>query len=204
MGDVDFSEPAFVERLRKRDQAALAELVDAYLPQLLHAGRGMGFSKEEAEDLVQSVFTALIESVGRFQGRSHIRTFLFGIFYNKVSEHLREKQKAQQFDPIDEAMESRFDARGDWRQPRVDIEKQLLAQEIGEIIQECLETIPQAQRIAFYLREIEEMKTPEICKKMGITATNLGVLLFRARNRLCLCVEQKGVKGVEPCTPAKK
>src|SRR6516225_5358486 len=120
MAQKDFSDPAFLERLRKRDQAALAELVDEYLPQLLHAGRGMGFSPEEADDLVQSVFTALIESVGRFQGRSHIRTFLFGIIYNKVSEHLREKQKAQQFDPIDELMESRFDARGNCRHPRID------------------------------------------------------------------------------------
>ncbi len=48
------------------------------------------------------------------------------------------------------------------------------------------------------------MKTPEICKKMGITATNLGVLLFRARNRLCLCVEHKGLRGIKPCTPAEK
>jgi RNA polymerase sigma-70 factor (ECF subfamily) len=197
MAHTDFSDSAFLERLRKRDQAALAELVDAYLPQLLHAGRGMGFSREEAEDLVQSVFPALIESVGRFQGRSHIRTFLFGVFYNKVAEHLREKQRTQRFDPIDpidEVMESRFDARGNCRQPGVDIEKQLLGQEIREIIQECLQTIPRAQRIAFYLREIEEMKTPEICKKMGITATNLGVLLFRARKGLCLCVEQKGIR----------
>jgi len=131
MAQKDFSDPAFLERLRKRDQAALAELVDEYLPQLLHAGRGMGFSPEEADDLVQSVFTALIESVGRFQGRSHIRTFLFGIFYNKVSEHLREKQKAQQFDPIDELMESRFDARGNWRQPGIDLESNFSLRKSG-------------------------------------------------------------------------
>jgi RNA polymerase sigma-70 factor (ECF subfamily) len=200
----NFSEAAFLERLKTRDPAALAEVADAYLPQLLRAGRGMGFAREESEDLAQAVFAAFLDSLERFEARSHIRTFLFGIFYNKVSEHLREKQRAQLFDPIDEVMESRFDARGNWRQPGVDIEKQLLAQEIRQIIQQCLETIPHAQRIAFYLREIEEMKTPEICKKMGITATNLGVLLFRARNRLCLCVEQKGLRGFKPCTPAEK
>ncbi len=191
----NFSDPEFLERLKQRDRAALTELIEAYLPQLLRAGRGMGFSREESEDLAQSVFTAIMESVGRFQGRSHIRTFVFGVFYNKVSERLREKQKEQQNDPLDEVMESRFDARGNWRQPPIDIEKQIFSQEVRHIIQDCLESIPQAQRIAFYLREVEEMKTPEICKKMGITITNLGVLLYRARNRLRECVEKKGLKG---------
>ncbi len=204
MPDTSFSDPEFLDRLPRRDRAALTELVEAYLPQLLRAGQGMGFSPDESEDLAQSVFTAMIEGLDRFQRRSHIRTFIFGIFYHKVSEHLREKQKAQQHDPIDEVMESKFDAQGNWRQPPADIEKQLLDQEAGEIIQECLETIPQSQRIAFYLREVEEMTTPEICKEMGISATNLGVLLFRARNRLCECVEKKGLKGLKPCTPAVK
>lgn len=204
MPHTDFSDPEFLARLKRRDRAALTELVEVYLPQLLRAGRGMGFAREDCEDLAQSVFAALIEGLHRFEGRSHIRTFLFGIFYHKVSEHLREKQREQENDPIDEVMESKFDAQGNWRQPPADIQKQLLDQEAGEIIQECLETIPRAQRIAFYLREIEEMETPEICKKMGISATNLGVLLFRARNRLCECVEKKGLRGLEPCTPAVK
>ena len=38
------------------------------------------------------------------------------------------------------------------------------------------------------------MTTDEICKKMRISATNLGVLLFRARNRLRECMEKKGLK----------
>jgi RNA polymerase sigma-70 factor, ECF subfamily len=170
----DFARSEFVERLKERDQTALTELVDAYLPQLLHAGRGMGFSREESEDLAQSVFTAFIEGVGRFEGRSHLRTFLFGIFYRKVSEHLRDLQRARQFDPIDEVMEAKFDAEGTWRQPPVDIEKQLLAQEAGQIIQDSLEEIPQAQRIVFYLREVEEMETAMSVAKWGSVPPTAG------------------------------
>jgi len=194
MPSSDFSDPEFLARLKRRDPPALEELVETYLPQLLRAGRGMGFSREESEDIAQSVFAAMIEALDRFSGRSHIRTYLFGIFYNKVSEHLRESQKAQQSDPIEEVMESKFDTRGNWRQPPADVERQLYSQEAGKIIQECLEGIPRAKRIPCDLREVEEMKTPEICKKLGVTSTNLGVLLFRARNRLRECVEKKGLK----------
>ena len=91
-------------------------------------------------------------------------------------------------------MESRFDRSGKWRQPPLDIEGQLVGRETRRLVQDCLETLPAAQRIAFYLREIEEITTPEICKKMAVSATNLGVLLFRARNRLRECVERKGLK----------
>lgn len=194
MPDTNFSDLGFLERLRARDHAAWEAMVDAYLPQLLRAARGMGFSTEESQDLAQSVFVALMEGIGRFEGRSHIRTFAFGILYNKVSEHLRGKQKLEANDPIDEVMESRFDTRGRWRQPPLDIEDQVFAREAREMVQECLETVPRVQRIAFYMREVEEMRTAEICKKMAITTTHLGVLLFRARNRLRECLEGKGLK----------
>lgn len=62
------------------------------------------------------------------------------------------------------------------------------------MLQECLEKVPRAQRIAFYLREVEEMKSEEICKKMAVSVTNLGVMLFRARNRLRDRLEKKGLK----------
>ncbi|MBI4167136.1 MAG: sigma-70 family RNA polymerase sigma factor [Acidobacteria bacterium] len=194
MGATNFSNPDFLERVKKGDRAALPLLVEAVLPQLLRAGRGMGFSQEESEDLAHSVFAAFLEKPEQFQGRSHIRTYLFGIFYNLVAERYREKSKALEHDPIDEVMESKFDAHGSWRQPPADIEGQLHAKEIGQIIQECLKGLSQPQRVAFYLREHEEWETPEICKKLGITVTNLGVLLFRARNRLRECVEKKGLK----------
>ena len=194
MREANFSDPEFLERLRRPDEAAWETMVEVYLPQLLRTGRGMGFSSDENRDLAQSVFVALMEGIARFEGRSHIRTFLFGIFYNKVSELLRAKQRAAENDPIDEVMESRFDASGNWRQPPLDIEKAVFAREAREMVQECLETVPHSQRAAFYLREVEEMATAEICKKMAISATNLGVLLFRARNRLRECLEKKGLK----------
>ena len=59
----------------------------------------------------------------------------------------------------------------------------------------CLDRVPTNQRMAFVLREIEGMDTEEICKILEVTRTNLGVLLFRVRNRLRECL---GAKGIEP------
>jgi RNA polymerase sigma-70 factor, ECF subfamily len=191
MSGTIFSDPELLERLRTRDRTAWEQIVETYLPQLLRAGRGMGFRREENEDLAQSAFTALVEGLDRFEGRSHIRTYLFGIFHNKVCEHIREKYRAEECDSIDQVIQARFDTRGRWRQPPVDLDNKILRREQAEILQECLETLPAAQRTALSMREIQGMTTAEICNKIGVTTTNLGVLLFRARNRIRECVEKK-------------
>ena len=48
--------------------------------------------------------------------------------------------------------------------------------------------------MAFVLREVEELDTQEICKILDVTATNMGVLLHRARTRLRECLEKKGLR----------
>jgi hypothetical protein len=51
------------------------------------------------------------------------------------------------------------------------------------------------QRLAFLLREVEGLETKETCKILEVTRTNLGVLLYRARNRLRACLERLGIEG---------
>ncbi len=55
-------------------------------------------------------------------------------------------------------------------------------------ISDCLDDLPTAQRAAFSFREVEGLTTSEICKILGVTSTNLGVMLYRARNRLRECL----------------
>lgn len=59
------------------------------------------------------------------------------------------------------------------------------------MIQDCIERLPVNQRAAFCYREVEDLEMPEICKILEVTNTNLGVLLFRAKNRLRECIERK-------------
>jgi RNA polymerase sigma-70 factor (ECF subfamily) len=56
-----------------------------------------------------------------------------------------------------------------------------------------MEPLPDTQRMAFVLREVDGMRSEEICNALEVTRTNLGVLLYRARNSLRECLETKGV-----------
>jgi RNA polymerase sigma-70 factor (ECF subfamily) len=181
-----------VARLRARDPETLATAVHDHARTLYRAARGMGFQKTEAEDLVQDVFTTFLETLDRFEGRSPVRTWLFGILHRKVLERRREQYREEQYDPIDDVFESRFDTRGNWVRPPQDLQRLLESKEIGVAIAGCLEGLPSAQREVFVLREMESLATAEICKILGVTVTNMGVLIHRARNRLRECIEARG------------
>jgi len=190
-----FTDPTFVERLRARDSSALERVVHAYLPQVLRAARGAGLDREQAEDVTQSVFLTFVESIGRFEGRSHVRTWIFGILYRKISASWRAKRRDTGLDDIDGVMESRFAADGTWFKPPREADRETLDAEIRANLAECLEGVPERQRMAFVLREIEAMPTTEICNVMSVTDTNLGVLLYRARNHLRECLEKRSIRG---------
>ena len=86
---VGLDDPTLPARLRAGDPAALDLVVRAYLSQILRAARGAGLDPSQAEDVTQATFTTFIETASRFEGRSHVRTWLFGILYRKLSERWR-------------------------------------------------------------------------------------------------------------------
>jgi len=183
---------AFLDRLRHRDPDALAETVRDHARPLLRAAKALGFAEQDAEDLVQDVFTTFLEKLDSFEGRSQVRTWLFGILHRKALERHRASMVDDRMDPIDEVFESRFDANGKWARPPADLERLMLSNEIGELIRGCMDGLPVNQREVFVLREVQGLDTGEICKILEVSVTNFGVLMHRARARLRECLEAKG------------
>jgi RNA polymerase sigma-70 factor (ECF subfamily) len=190
-----FGRPEFVARIQARDQEAIQAVVHAYLDQILRAARGAGLNQERAEDVTQATFLTFVEAAPRFEGRSHVRTWLFGILYRKVSEARRAAQRESRLDDIDEVMEHRFNTKGYWSQPPRPADWGVYSEELRRHIEECIETASTQQRMAFLLREVEGFTSEQICNALDITLTNLGVLLYRVRNTLRECLETRGIKG---------
>ncbi len=190
-----FDDPQLPELIRSRDRATLSDVIKAYLPQLVRTGRGAGLKLQQAEDLAQDTMTTFIETAARFEGRSHVRTWIFGILYRKLAEARRGFAKDRRFDAIDDVFESRFSENGSWSRPPEAANAALTRKEARREILDCMEGGPERQRLAFHLREVEQLSTNEVCKILEVSTTNLGVMLFRMRNRLRECLESKGFEG---------
>ena len=190
----DVDDPDFAARIRERDAQALEEVVRRYLRQILRAAGGAGFAVQPAEDIAQDTFVTFIETAPRFEGRSHVRTWLFGILYKKIAAARRNLGRDTEMDDIEEVFEQRFDNAGSWTRPPRPVDAEVYDAEVRQGIDGCLDRVPTNQRMSFVLREIEGMDTEEICKILEVTPTNLGVLLHRVRNRLRECLEAKGIE----------
>lgn len=180
-----------IQNILERKPGAIEELINLHTQPLFACARGLGFSESDAEELVQDTFSSFLNAVERFEGRSKIRTYLFGILYNKASEMRRGKMREEATENMEEIFGKRFDARGQWGSFPRGPEEIALSKEVEGWIEECSEGLPLNQRTAFYLKEVERETTESICKILGVSVTHLGVLLFRARNNLRECLGKK-------------
>ena len=152
--------------------------------------------KMAAEDVVQETLLAAMKARERFAGRSSERTWLIGILNNKVVDYLRKQvreQSLEQGDLGDDELEGLlFEADGHWRRaPSAwgDPDAAFEQKAFWEALSRCLEELPDRQARAFSLCEMDGVSGAEAGKVLGVTATNMWVILHRARLRLKECLE---------------
>ncbi len=85
---------------------------------------------------------------------------------------------------------------GDWLEEQVEdhsyrgaLEK-LENEELGEAILNCLDAINEKQAAIFKMKTMDGMDTETICNEFDITASNLWVIVHRARKALADCLDK--------------
>ncbi len=159
-------------------------------------------SDDDIQDCIQDTLLAAIKNAGTFAGRSSERTWLIGILKFKIIDLYRARArevKNQATDHTDD--DDYFGENRHWEKTRVPkawekspLEK-LEDDELRAYLYDCIRKLPTAMRAAVVLRELDNEETPEICKQLAVTATNLNVMLYRARMHLRSCLEAAGFKG---------
>lgn len=181
------------------DQTDPARWVEAHADALYAYALSRVGRPELAEDLVQEALLAALEGRGSFRGDAQERTWLIGILRHKIIDHFRAASTRREHQPRGDAdgraVESWFDEKGRWRrmpgrwQPRPDqLEEN---REFWAVLGRCVETLPERPRQVFTRRVMEQEQTQTVCKELGISSTNLWVVLHRARAMLRACLEKR-------------
>ncbi len=199
-------ERRLIGRLRTGDEGAFDELVNRHHGALVRMAMGHVADREVAEEVAQDTWMAVIEGLHRFEGRSSLRTWIFGILIHKAKDRgVREKRHTtfSAFesceDEHDEAIDpSRFRQSGEWAghwafppQPwdEQTPEKLLASREAVEAMHKAIDALPATLKDVLILRDIEGVEAKEVCAILRITETNLYVRLHRARERVRTAVE---------------
>jgi RNA polymerase sigma-70 factor, ECF subfamily len=196
---------ALLARLQAGEERAFDELVNRHHGALIRMAMGHVASREAAEEVVQDTWMAVIEGLTRFEGRSSLRTWIFGILIHKAKDRgIREKRHTtfsacESCDDGEEAIDpSRFQQSGEWAghwafppQPWDDRtpEKLLASHQAVTAMNKAIEALPPTLKDVLIMRDIEGMASEEVCALLKITETNLYVRLHRARERVRRAVE---------------
>lgn len=179
------TDPVDLDALRTRHPETLTKLVREHTDGLLRGALALGFQSADAEELVQDTFVAFLEGLDRFEGRSQLRTYLYGILYHKGAALLRKRRREIATEDIEAVWEAQFDAKGHWLAGHPGgPEQAVLSKEIAAFVARCAEALTPNQRMAFHLREVEGREAEEVCNILGVSGTNLRVLMHRARLQL--------------------
>jgi len=158
-------------------------------------------SREVAEDLVQETMMSAFQAKEKFRGDSSERTWLISILKRKVIDHYRKQSRNPEvlsdttsFFYTGGSQAGSWDkehAPTSWDQYRIDDEDE---EGLLKVIQYCISLLPGKMQNTFSMKTLDEISTEEICKELGISESNLWVLLHRARLQLRECVERQWYK----------
>jgi RNA polymerase sigma-70 factor (TIGR02943 family) len=155
-----------------------------------------------AEDIVQETLLAALQAYHNFAGRGSERTWLVGILKHKITDYYRRSSRetpASQLEGESFEHDEFFRDAGEWtehwkpEQAPTDWNSspaELLEQgEFWEVFSQCLQPLPSRIANAFTLREVDGLKSEEICEILSVSINNLWVMLHRARLHLRRCLE---------------
>lgn len=177
--------------LKRKDKHEFAKLVDAHSEKIYRVALKMLGNVQDAEDVLQETFIKALNNIDGFEGRSKITTWLYRIAVNESLMLLR-KSKGLSIN-IDagikmdngEVLPKQILTGGF---PLVDWcclpEKELLSGETQKVINQAIETLSDANRAAFLLRDVEGLSTRETADVLDISESAVKVRLMRARMAL--------------------
>ncbi len=173
--------------------------IDSYADYLFNYTITRVSNRDIAEDLVQETFFSGLKSAVNFKGEASERTWLVSILKRKIIDHYRKinsnKGKAEVRINYNEG-----ESEGDWLEERVadpfdkNAESTLENEELGLAIHNCLEKLPQRQAEIFKMKTIQNFDTEAICNEFHISASNLWVIIHRARTALAGCLDDTWFK----------
>lgn len=174
--------------LKPGARPTVREVFDEHAGYVWRTFRHLGIPDADVEDLCQEVFVVVHRKLGEFEGRSSLKTWLYGICLRVASDHRRRahvRNERAQADPAEHLAaegELRPDARAEARTS----------------LQALLAELDEDKRTVLVLYELEGLTMKEVAEVVGCPLQTAYSRLHAARERVLALVSAARARGIEP------
>lgn len=192
-------EVELVRRVQAKDESAFREIVERYQSKVFSIIYGILRNRNDAEDIAQQVFAKIYFSIGSFDSRSTLLTWIYKITVNECYDYLRKKRVRKLVYESDFSEEDslRMENSGAAVEPRAPIDEDLARR---DYVLKLLSKVSEEDRNLILLKEVEGHSVEELAGMTGLNENTIKVKLFRARQKLVKAA-QRLTRRPSPATP---
>jgi len=173
-----------VKQLKKDNIKAFNQLFYAYSSKLYHFSYGYLKSKEDAEELVQDVFSKVWEKRKKLDEEAKFRSYLFTIAFNNIKKHFRAKSILNRYlEQLELKNESSEDLQADY-------------QSLKSLVDQLVDQMPEKRKAVFIKSRYEGKNASEISEEMAISKSTVENHLNQALKYLRKHLTQEYVAGL--------
>src|SRR5437764_391709 len=180
------SDERLIALIRRGNSSAFEILVSRYHSRLLAFCRHLLGSKEDAEDVLQEVLAAAFNAILADERAINVRPWLYRIARNRSLNHLRRIQAIG----VD-SMDIHYSEHGATTADKVHDREQF------RLLVDDIHLLPETQRTALVLREMDALSYEQIAEAMDTTVPGVKSLLVRARISLAESAEARQLSCAE-------
>lgn len=169
----------------------LARIYEEHFDFVWRSARRLGVPNSAVDDVVQDVFLIVHGQLASFEGRSSMKTWLFGILRNLVLRQRRSWARRGREEALEESLVEKNQAPAD---------EQLAESQARHLLHSLLAELDDDRRAVFVLADLEQMSAPEIAEATGIKLNTVysRLRLARAEMERALQRHRARERGGEP------
>lgn len=179
-----------VEKVKKGDADVYEKIIQKYQSKVFGLIYNMTKNQNDIEDLAQEVFIKIYKNLGKFKGESSLYTWIYKITVNLCLDEMKKRKNVIYLDEkieVDDGEVNRELPSEEKSQEKLYEEK-----ELQEKLHNCINKLPEKQKVMIVLRDIKGFSYEEISK---ITDVKLGTVksqINRARLKLKELLDEEG------------
>jgi len=167
-----------VDRVRAGETGLYELLMRRYNQRLFRVIRSVAADDIEAEDILQESWVRAFEHLDQFGGRANFSTWVTRIaFHEALARNRKSKRWIPLEDPTGEIMSEVNRRQAAPATP----ETQAIRGQLGQMLQDAVDALPETYRSVFVLREVEQLSTQETAECMGLSEEAVKTRLHRSR-----------------------